>query len=36
MNLKSSPNPPTFQELILCLENFWADRGCVLQQPYDV
>jgi glycyl-tRNA synthetase alpha chain len=29
-------NPPTFQELILRLETFWAERGCVLQQPYDV
>jgi len=26
----------TFQELILRLQAFWADRGCVLQQPYDV
>ena len=34
--MKSSPNPPTFQELILTLEKFWGDRGCVLQQPYDV
>src|SRR5881409_2772375 len=30
------PNPPTFQELILRLQAFWAERGCVLQQPYDV
>jgi glycyl-tRNA synthetase alpha chain len=29
-------NPPTFQELILRLQTFWAERGCVLQQPYDV
>jgi glycyl-tRNA synthetase alpha chain len=27
---------PDFQDLILELERFWADRGCVLQQPYDV
>jgi glycyl-tRNA synthetase alpha chain len=27
---------PNFQDLILELERFWADRGCVLQQPYDV
>src|SRR5260370_1640317 len=26
----------TFQELILRLQSFWAERGCVLQQPYDV
>jgi glycyl-tRNA synthetase alpha chain len=30
------PNPLTFQELILRLQSFWAERGCVLQQPYDV
>jgi glycyl-tRNA synthetase alpha chain len=32
----SKSNPPTFQELILRLQTFWAERGCVLQQPYDV
>ena len=32
----SSSNPLTFQELILRLQGFWAERGCVLQQPYDV
>src|SRR5690348_7114463 len=32
----SSPNPLTFQQLILRLQTFWAERGCVLQQPYDV
>jgi glycyl-tRNA synthetase alpha chain len=26
----------TFQELILHLQTFWAEQGCVLQQPYDV
>ncbi|MBI3780821.1 MAG: glycine--tRNA ligase subunit alpha [candidate division NC10 bacterium] len=26
----------TFQELILGLERFFADKGCVIQQPYDV
>jgi len=31
-----STQAPTFQELILRLSNFWAERGCVLQQPYDV
>jgi glycyl-tRNA synthetase alpha chain len=34
-------NPPktnslTFQALILRLQSFWVERGCVLQQPYDV
>lgn len=32
----AKPKPPTFQELILKLQDFWAQRGCVLQQPYDV
>jgi glycyl-tRNA synthetase alpha chain len=32
----STSNPPTFQELILWLQSFWVERGCVLQQPYDV
>jgi glycyl-tRNA synthetase alpha chain len=26
----------TFQELLFRLQKFWADRGCILQQPYDV
>jgi glycyl-tRNA synthetase alpha chain len=34
--MTSSSNPLTFQELILRLQTFWAQRGCVLQQPYDV
>ena len=32
----ASSNALTFQELILRLQTFWAERGCVLQQPYDV
>jgi len=28
--------PLTFQQLLFRLQNFWAERGCVLQQPYDV
>ena len=28
--------PLTFQELLFRLQGFWAARGCVLQQPYDV
>src|SRR5260370_21943520 len=30
------PTGPTFQDLILELQKFWAGRDCVLQQPYDV
>ena len=26
----------TFQDLILSLQNFWAQQGCVLLQPYDM
>ena len=26
----------SFQSLILNLQNFWAERGCVILQPYDV
>lgn len=25
----------TFQDIILALSRFWADRGCVILQPYD-
>jgi glycyl-tRNA synthetase alpha chain len=28
--------PPSFQDLILKLERFWADQGCVILQPYDM
>src|ERR1700692_2033579 len=26
----------TFQDLFFTLQKFWADQGCVLQQPLDV
>lgn len=26
----------TFQELLMTLQRFWADHGCVIQQPYDI
>jgi glycyl-tRNA synthetase alpha chain len=28
--------PTTFQTLILALQEYWANQGCVLQQPYDM
>ena len=31
-----SNSPRTFQGLILALQNYWALRGCVLLQPYDM
>ncbi len=27
---------PSFQSLILALQTFWAERGCVILQPYDM
>ena len=29
-------NVDTFQDLILTLQQFWAEKGCVLMQPYDL
>ncbi len=26
----------TFQDVILALERFWAQHGCVIEQPYDI
>jgi len=28
--------PPSFQDLILTLQGFWARQGCVILQPYDL
>ena len=28
--------PRSFQDLILALQHYWAQRGCVLLQPYDM
>ncbi len=30
------PTPTSFQGLILALQCFWADQGCVILQPYDM
>jgi glycyl-tRNA synthetase alpha chain len=30
------PKPTSFQGLILALQNFWAEQGCVILQPYDM
>ncbi len=32
----ATPSPPSFQDLILTLQRFWADQGCVVLQPYDM
>ncbi|MGB5323982.1 MAG: glycine--tRNA ligase subunit alpha [Pseudomonadales bacterium] len=37
MNAKTRATvPTTFQELILALQNYWADYGCVVLQPLDM
>ncbi|HEX8813010.1 MAG TPA: glycine--tRNA ligase subunit alpha [Terracidiphilus sp.] len=33
---KTASSALTFQDLLFRLQCFWAERGCVLQQPYDV
>jgi len=32
----AKPQGLTFQDLVFKLEKFWTDKGCILQQPYDV
>jgi glycyl-tRNA synthetase alpha chain len=32
----SANRTSSFQELILILQRFWAEQGCVLLQPYDI
>ncbi|MBO6772615.1 MAG: glycine--tRNA ligase subunit alpha [Pseudomonadota bacterium] len=36
MALDGSQRPPSFQEIILRLQSYWADQGCVILQPYDL
>ncbi len=31
-----SDAPETFQDLILALQRYWAERGCAVLQPYDM
>src|SRR5450432_4470579 len=26
----------SFQQIILTLKQYWADRGCIIQEPYDI
>ncbi len=33
---KPSTSPLSFQDLILTLQKYWADQGCVILQPYDM
>ena len=36
MPRKAATIPRSFQDLILALQYYWAERGCVLLQPYDM
>ena len=36
MPTTSSTDSSTFQGLILALQEYWADQGCVILQPYDM
>ncbi|HLT05623.1 MAG TPA: glycine--tRNA ligase subunit alpha [Pseudomonas sp.] len=33
---QTTPAVRTFQDLILALQQFWAEQGCVILQPYDM
>ncbi len=33
---RSPGKAPSFQELILRLQSFWAEQGCLILQPYDM
>ena len=35
MSKGKPPKPLNFQDLILKLQQYWAERGCVVMQPYD-
>lgn len=34
--ISADSSKPTFQQVILRLQSFWAERGCVMLQPYDI
>ena len=33
---RQQPDVSTFQGMILALQQYWAEQGCVLLQPYDM
>jgi glycyl-tRNA synthetase alpha chain len=33
---RTNPDAPSFQDLILRLQSYWARKGCVILQPYDM
>ncbi len=36
VSTRTTSSALTFQELLLRLQSFWAEQGCVLAQPYDL
>src|SRR5690348_7059435 len=36
MKIENKARGLTFQDLVFKLEQYWASRDCILQQPYDV
>ena len=36
MATKKTDKPLSFQDLLLTLQHYWADQGCVILQPYDM
>jgi len=36
MSNKQATAATSFQDLILCLQEYWAARGCAIMQPYDM
>src|SRR4030081_3871738 len=35
-SVKSAASASSFQGLILTLQRYWAEQGCVILQPYDI
>ena len=35
MSQAAKPDALSFQDIILTLQRYWADLGCVVLQPYD-
>jgi glycyl-tRNA synthetase alpha chain len=33
---KPMPTVTYFQDVIMALQHFWAEQGCLIQQPYDM
>ena len=34
--MSNNQTPATFQDLILALQQYWAEQGCVIIQPLDM